>query len=146
MKNLKNHYLLLSLINFLAILVSAYLTYMHFKPELTDICNLSEKWNCDIVNKSVYSEIFGIPVSILGLIAYTAFLTFSIRGLRHDQSKWLPYFLFFVAGGTAFALYLTGIEAFVLRTFCLFCVTQQVLILIELFLAIRLTLLTRKHA
>ena len=146
MKNLKNYYKALSVINFLALLVSAYLTYLHFAPEASDVCNLSEKWNCEIVNKSIYSEIFGIPVSILGLIAYLAFFIFSLRGLRRDQSKWLPYFLFFVAGGTAFALYLTGIEAFVLRTFCLFCVTQQVLILIELGLAIRLTLLTRKHA
>lgn len=146
MANLKKYYWVLVLVNVLAIAATIYLTVMHFKPDLSDFCNISKGWDCEIVNKSIYSTLFGIPVSILGMVAYSAFLIFSIRGLKVDQSKWIPYFLFFVAGGTLFALYLTGIEAFVLRTFCLFCVVQQILILIELGIATKLYLLTKKHA
>jgi uncharacterized membrane protein len=146
MLSMNQIYKTLAVINVLAILTTIYLTYLHFVPEASDICNLSEKWNCEIVNKSIYSELFGIPVSILGMAAYLAFLTFSLLGLRRNLKKWTPYFLAAVAGGTAFALYLTGIETFVLRTYCVFCVVQQILILIELYLAYRLYTLTRRHA
>lgn len=146
MINLKKYYWALVLVNILALAAAIYLTMVHFKPDLSDFCNISEGWNCEIVNKSIYSTLFGIPVSLIGSIAYFAFLIFSIRGLKTDQSKLIPYFLFFVSVGTLFALYLTGIEAFVLKTFCMFCVAQQILILIDLGIAIKLYLLTKKHA
>lgn len=140
----RKHYIALIILNALAIPVTLYLSYLHYEPDASDICVLSEKWNCSIVNKSIYAELFGIPVSILGFVAYVAFLAFAIRGLKHNQNKLVPYFLLAVAGGTAFALYLTGIEAFVLQTFCLFCVIQQILILIELGVATHLYSLIKK--
>jgi uncharacterized membrane protein len=135
-----------TVLNVLAAAVAAYLTYIHYKPALTDFCNFGEKWNCDIVNKSIYAEIFGIPVALLGLLAYLGFLAFSIRGLFKDQTKLVPLYFFALSGSLAFALYLTGIETFVLKTYCLFCVIQQVLILIQWGVALRLYLLTRRHA
>lgn len=140
----RKHYTALAIINLAAMAVATYLTWAHFKPSLTDFCVFGEWWNCDIVNKSIYSEIFGIPVAILGLLAYTAFFIFSIRGLFRDQKKLVPYFLFLVSGGTFFALYLTGIETFMLKTYCLFCVIQQILILIELNIAVKLYQLSKK--
>lgn len=142
----KTIYKVLALLNALAIPITLYLTYLHFEPNASDICVLSEKWNCDIVNKSIYSSIFGIPVSVMGFFAYLSFLVFSIRGLKVDQSKWAGWFLFVVTGGTAFALYLTGIETFVLKTYCLFCVAQQIIILIEWVYAYQLYKLSKAHA
>ncbi|MFA4814592.1 MAG: vitamin K epoxide reductase family protein [Candidatus Gracilibacteria bacterium] len=142
----RKYYLSLVFINVAAALVSAYLIVMHFKPELSDICYLSAKWDCDIVNKSIYSEIFGIPVAILGFLAYSAFLAFALRGLKTDQKKLLPAFLAVLTCALAFAFYLTGIETFVLKTYCLFCVVQQILILLESGVALRLYLLTKRHA
>lgn len=142
----KKHYLSLVLINTAATLVSAYLIVMHFKPDLSDVCHLSAKWDCDIVNKSIYAELFGVPVSILGFMAYLTFLTFALRGLRFDQSKWLKFFLMGLGGSIAFSLYLTGVETFILKTYCLFCVIQQGLILLEGGVALHLYLLTKRHA
>lgn len=142
----RKYYLSLAFINAAALAVSAYLIVMHFKPDLSDVCHLGEKWNCDIVNKSTYAELFGIPVAILGFIAYASFLGFSLRGLKKNQNKLFPLFFLALSGALAFALYLTGIETFVLRTYCLFCVIQQVLILIEWGIALRLYLLTKRHA
>lgn len=127
----RRRYLALTVINALALLVALYLIRMHFKPDLTEVCNLGEKWNCDIVNKSIYSTLFGVPVAIYGALTYAALLAFSLRGIFRNQNAWIPYVLLGLTGALGFALYLTGIEAFVLHTFCLFCVTQQVLILIE---------------
>ncbi len=121
-------------LNILAVPTSIYLTYLHYKPAGGEgsFCNISEKFNCDIVNKSIYSELFGIPVAILGGIAYMLLLIFSIRGLFKDQSKLIPLVYFCVIGATVFTLYLTGIEIFVLKAFCLFCLTLQVIILTQL--------------
>jgi uncharacterized membrane protein len=144
MKNTKKIYASLIGLNLLGALVSLYLSYIHFKPETSTICNFGEKWNCDIVNKSIYAEILGIPVALLGLIAYIGFFIFSVRGLKKDQKKIMPYYLVVLSLGLAFALYLTAIETFVLKTYCMFCVIQQVIILITFGLSIWLSKLTKK--
>lgn len=127
----KKRYIALTLINLLAFAISVYLATLHFKPDLSSVCVISEKWNCDIVNKSTYSLFFGIPVSVLGAFTYLALLAFSIRGFFRNQKKLIPYVFLCLNGAVAFSLYLTGVEAFILKTFCIFCVSQQVLILLE---------------
>lgn len=123
----------------LALPITGYLLYAHYSKEASEFCNFSESFNCEIVNQSIYSELFGIPVSALGLLAYLAMLLVAVRarkvlktGLR---KKFTPEALVktlvvFSALGTLFSLYLTYIEAFVLMTWCIFCVTQQILILL----------------
>ena len=131
-------------LNFLAILITLYLTYMHYKPEASEICMLGETWNCDIVNKSPYAELFGVPVAIFGLIAYS-FLFLAAIGLIRDikfyrylkflrpiRLMWLMFAV--IAVGVLFSGYLTYIELFVLEALCLFCVAQQVIIIIDIFM------------
>ncbi len=127
----RKRHLALVLINLSALLIAGYLTRLHFKPDLSDVCNFSERWNCDIVNKSTYSTLFGVPVAIFGALTYLSLLIFSIRGLYRDQNRLIPYVFLALNGALAFSLYLTGVEAFILKTFCVFCVAQQVLILLE---------------
>lgn len=140
----KTHYKILAVLNFLGMLVSGYLLFIHFEPSLTDICHLGERWNCDIVNKSTYAELFGIPVAGLGLLAYLSFFIFSLRGLWKKQTKLVPWYFLALSLGVAFTLYLTAIETFVLQTYCLFCVTQQIIILIEWAFALSLYKLSKK--
>ena len=128
---ISTHYKLLAGLNFLGMLVSGYLIYIHFEPSLTDFCNLGEQWNCEIVNKSIYAEIWGIPVAVLGFLAYTSFFIFSLHGLKKNQTKLIPWYFLALSLGVAFTLYLTAVETFLLHTYCLFCVTQQIIILIE---------------
>lgn len=141
---MKKTFSFLSVLNFFGILISSYLLYMHFSPEASDFCVLGERWNCDIVNKSIYAEIAGIPVSALGLVAYLSFFAFTLRGTRKDQKKFLPYFFALLSVGLLFTLYLTGIETFVLKTYCLFCVSQQIILLIEWAITLRIYLKFRK--
>ncbi len=143
---LSTRYKILAVLNFLGMLVSGYLIYIHFEPALTDICNISEKWDCEIVNKSIYSEIFGIPVAVLGFLAYTSFFIFSLRGLKKPQGKLVPWYFLVLSMGVAFTIYLTTIESLVLRTYCLFCVIQQIIILIEWGFAWSLFRFTRAEA
>lgn len=138
------HYIILTILNAIAIPATAFLVYLHYQPEASTVCNLGAALNCDIVNKSIYAEIFGIPVAILGLITYLILLFFSIRGFFRNQKKLIPYLTLFTLGGVVFSLYLTYIEAFVLKTYCVFCVTQQIIILIQLGVFTHLWLKTKK--
>ncbi len=134
--------------NFLAILITLYLTYLHYKPESSDWCTFGDYMNCDIVNKSTYAEILGIPVAILGLVAYL-FLFLVGRAMAKNYKfykwwKWLrPFRVFWImfaviAVGVLFSGYLTYIELFVLHALCILCVAQQIIILIELFMMLSL--------
>ncbi|QQR55148.1 vitamin K epoxide reductase family protein [Candidatus Peregrinibacteria bacterium] len=127
----KKHYRVLFVINLLALGIALHLLHLHFRPELGDVCNLGERWNCDIVNKSIYSTLFGLPVAGLGAATYFFLVLFSLRGLYVDQKKAVPWVFAGLTGALAFSLYLTAVEAFVLQTFCIFCMSQQVLILLE---------------
>lgn len=132
MKKTLQSYIQLTTLNLFVIPVTIYLIVMHYKPEASEFCTFGESFNCDIVNKSIYAEIFGIPVSILGLLTYLLLLAFSIRGKFKDQTKLIPYMTAFVAIGFLFSLRLTYIEAFVLHTWCILCVISQIVIFLQL--------------
>lgn len=131
-------------LNFLAILDTIYLTYMHFKPSASEWCKLSDYLDCDIVNKSIYAELFDIPVAILGLLTYLLLfglawiifknirLTQYAKFLRPINLLWFMFVV--VAGGVLFSGYLTYVELFVLHAVCVFCMAQQVIIIIDLFI------------
>jgi uncharacterized membrane protein len=157
MKKTRTLYIVLIALNLIAIAVGLYLFYMHFKPEASTICNLGEALDCDVVNKSPWSKLGGIPgiseipfvrdipVSIMGVFSYLGILLFSVRGLKHEQKKLLPYALGFVVFANLFAIYLTLIEALVLKTFCIFCLTTHTIIILELIVFIRIYLLSKSH-
>ena len=46
--------------------IMAYLTYIHY-ANTQSFCDISETVSCDVVTTSIYSEIFGFPISIMGL-------------------------------------------------------------------------------
>ena len=87
------------------------------------ICGLSG--GCVSVNASPYSEVFGIPVAALGGFMYLLargdplWLGLS-RGPRPASLVALIGFIIALAG-SLFSLYLTAIEAFVLRAYCMWC-------------------------
>ena len=92
-------------------------------------CTIGATFNCDTVNRGAFSEILGIPVALFGVIGYfflaiTAFATMRLR----DRN--LPKLLVAEASlGLAFALYLSGLEAFVIHSWCLLCLSSQIIML-----------------
>lgn len=133
-----------SLLSFLGILVAAYLVYQHYKPAGGSFCNISGYINCDIVNKSIYAEIFGIPVAMLGMLAYGILFAGSLLMRRRAAAPlWL---LIFAGFSLVFSLYLTFVEFFVLRAVCMFCITQQILIFIIFITLLVLWLAHRKSS
>ncbi len=94
------------------------------------LCDLSETFSCDIVNRGPFSDVLGVPVAFIGLIGYAFFALTALLKLRQQEDKTLTWFLFFQTFfGLLFTLYLTGIEAFVLRAWCVVCLGSQAVML-----------------
>jgi len=120
-------------------LVALYLIYLHFRNGGSSFCNINERFNCDVVNRSPYSVFLGIPVSIIGFLGYISFIVIGVAFLTgYDWSKlnaklrpkhlnWLM--LVFAALGVLFSLYLAYIEEFVLHTWCVMCIASLVIII-----------------
>ena len=52
------------------IIVSAVSLERHFAKSASEFCDIGERFNCDIVNRSEYSTVMGIPVAGIGVIGY----------------------------------------------------------------------------
>ena len=94
-------------------------------------CTIGETFNCDLVNKGPYSEIFGVPVALIGVLGYLFLAAAAYLHLRNPNDRGYLVFLFVAAaGGLGFSGYLTGIEAFVLHAWCILCLTSQTIMLL----------------
>jgi uncharacterized membrane protein len=120
---------LLQVVAFLAvcgIAVSSVSLQHHYATSKTSYCEIGETFNCDIVNRSAYSSILGIPVALVGMLGYAAIA--ALVTLYRERRE-TPAVLFAAALlGLAFALYLTYIEGHVLGVWCILCLTSLALI------------------
>ena len=108
------------------IVVSSVSLQHHYAKSKTEFCDIGESFNCDIVNRSQYSEVLGIPVALIGMLGYGALAALATL---YRQRRETPSLI--LAGGVAglgFALYLAYIEARVLAIWCLLCLSSLALI------------------
>jgi len=106
--------------------VSAASLYHHYGTSDTPYCEIGENFNCDIVNRSEYSSLFGIPVAGIGMAGYGLLLVLSTFKRLDDKTP--TRLLMGASIGLAFALYLTYVEAYVLTTWCILCLTSLAMI------------------
>jgi len=120
---------LMSLVAILAvggIVVSSVSLKHHYATSKTEFCDIGNTFNCDIVNRSEYSEILGIPVALIGMVGYAAILGLATV---YRERRETPSLIFAgAAAGLAFALYLTYIEGRVLGVWCIMCLSSLALI------------------
>tara|TARA_Y100000034_G_scaffold114894_1_gene151458 strand:- start:25 stop:486 length:462 start_codon:yes stop_codon:yes gene_type:complete len=145
--------LLLIILSVLAILNSSYLLFLHYTPHDVAFCDPTEAFNCETVNKSIYSTIDGNINHILGtninlpipnaLISIIVFLGIFLLALQIYYNKYIiskKYVILKLKSvlilSFLFALYLVYIEAFVLFSWCLFCIILDVIIILALILAL----------
>lgn len=135
-------FVLVSVLSLAGMGVSAVSLQRHYAKSSSDFCDLSQNFNCDIVNRSEYSEIQGIPVAAMGVAGYAALFLLSTLWKSKPQT---PARLLGVAVvGLAFALYLTYVEAHELKTWCILCLGSQVLIFLIMLLSVIIKLRTAR--
>jgi uncharacterized membrane protein len=105
-------------------ILSAVSLHNHYSASATDYCDLSATFNCDLVNRSTFSELHGVPVALVGMLGYLLLFGLSVR-----PGKWVSIVRFTAAiAGVGFALYLAYVEAYVLAVWCLLCIGSLAMI------------------
>jgi uncharacterized membrane protein len=131
----------LALLSLAGVGVSTVSLQRHFAKSATAFCDFSQKFSCDIVNRSEYSEMFGIPVAGIGVAGYA--LLFVLSTFWRSRAETPTRLLIAALAGLAFALYLTYVEAYVLTTWCILCVGSLVIISLIVLLSIAVKLRSR---
>jgi uncharacterized membrane protein len=83
--------------------------------------------DCAAVNASPYSELAGVPVSLLGLITYILLFALTLVWLRTspDSFSLLALAVFGLsAAGLGFSAWLTYVELFIILAICPWCVSS----------------------
>jgi vitamin-K-epoxide reductase (warfarin-sensitive) len=127
-------FLFIAILSLAGMIVSGISLQRHYAKSATQFCEIGEKFNCDIVNRSEYSTVVGIPVAGIGVAGYAALFLLATLYRSHNET---PIRLLGAAiTGLVFAFYLTYIEAYVLTTWCILCLTSLLLIFLITLLAI----------
>lgn len=93
--------------------------------------------NCESVNTSQYSEIWGIPIALLGAGAYLVIIVLLLLEERSElMREYSPLLVFGLSlVGVLYSIYLTYIEVAVLRAICPYCVISAVVLVLLLVLS-----------
>jgi uncharacterized membrane protein len=116
----------IALLSCAGIVVSAVSLYHHYGSSKSSFCDFGNSFNCDMVNRSIYSTVAGIPVALLGVLGYAVLLCLS--SVYRTKAETPVIFLIVSVVGLSFALYLTYVEASVLAVWCVLCLSSLGLI------------------
>ena len=118
--------------------VAAYLVYaklkLEYDPTFKSACNFGAKLNCDVVQTSEWSTLFGLPIALYGVPTYLGMLWLALMAFRSEPSARDPrapenarkalHLLGGVALATvAYAAWLGYISMTRLGTLCPFCMS-----------------------
>lgn len=110
---------------------SLYLSYIKLAHKESICAGFGQ---CDVVQASSFSQLLGVPIAILGVIAYIALLVIlkneSNPNFIIDNPLMLHFGLTFM--GFIYSAYLTYIEIDVLHAICPFCVLSAIVMTIAL--------------
>jgi protein-disulfide isomerase len=133
-----------AVIGLLGLGLSAYSLKNHLAVKATGasgaICNINQTFSCDAVSNSVYSELFGFPVALLGVGFFAALGVLALLALFTDKNKseYLAgiYGLSFI--GTISSVILGLIAWLGVGAFCLSCIGVYLLTFAQLFMVLKL--------
>ena len=134
----------ISLLAVAGIVISSISLYHHYGTSPTSFCSFGESFNCDMVNRSIYSVFLGVPVAAIGIAGYFGLL--ALATLYRNRAQTPGALLGASLIGLGFALYLTYIEAFVLVVWCMLCMSSLGIILVITIMAFWLFLQSRRVA
>jgi uncharacterized membrane protein len=110
--------------------VATYLTYIHYAG-IKPACTAGQ--SCLKVQTSIWSQVDGVPVALLGLIGYVGILG---SLLAPDREETRVATLGLTVIGVGFSAYLTYRELFSIHAICEWCVSSAVILTLLLIGAI----------
>ena len=127
--------LLLSL-SLVGLFDSLYLWWVYTAPSRPMVCIGG---GCDAVRMSPFAYPMGIPMPIFGVAMYAslALLSFAEPLFRDRQGRIVRMCIAWTSGlGFVASIYLTGVEAFVIHAWCLWCVISAIVVTLIFALAV----------
>jgi uncharacterized membrane protein len=83
--------------------------------------------DCDVIQKSEYADVMGVPIAFLGVLANVACILLWWRQ-RRIRSPWVTAVMFLTAAaGTIYSLYLTSLQLFIVHAVCPWCLLSAML-------------------
>jgi uncharacterized membrane protein len=102
--------------------VAGYLTYVHYAG-ISPVCTTGG--SCEKVQTSVYSELLGMPVALIGLLGYVAILA-TLLARETETTRFVASAL--TLTGFAFSAYLTYREIYSIHAICEWCVSSAIIL------------------
>jgi uncharacterized membrane protein len=128
--------------------LGGYLLLNHYGVSDAGFCKVGTLSDCDLVNRSQYSSILGVPVALMGAAGFVGVGLFASARLLDSRSTLgviaRPALSAAALGGVLVGAYLTAIEVFVLHALCLLCVSSLALFLVVVYAMRRSLLLPRR--
>ncbi len=110
-------------IAFLGFCDATYLTAEHFLNAIPP-CFIVQ--GCDTVTTSVYSKIFGIPVSLLGTLYYLTVLALGLAYVDLKKTWSLKVLHLVTAVGFVMTMWFLYAQAFIIHAWCMYCLFSAV--------------------
>ena len=98
--------------------IAGYLTYVHY-AHVSPICTTG---GCEEVQRSKYAELAGVPVALLGLVAYGAL--FALAWIRGEVAAFAAAIVALI--GAAFSGYLLWAQLGPIGAICQWCLANDV--------------------
>lgn len=126
--------LLLSIVGFL---ISLYLVQNHYAGAAAgSFCDFGETISCSLVNNSVYSELFHVPVALFGALWFVILFSLSWKARKGEEPILAIQFLWSILG-FLFVLYMIYAEI-VLQAICPLCTVLHSIIILTIILSYHL--------
>ncbi len=109
----------------LGFIVCFYLTAVYYTTgEAGEYC--LRGWQCGAVLKSRFSQLFGVPASLVGAVGYAVIIIACIRGGLEKQRSFI---IGLASAGVGISAYLSWAEFFVIQEICPFCLASALIVL-----------------
>tara|TARA_Y100000310_G_scaffold339127_1_gene430847 strand:- start:60 stop:467 length:408 start_codon:yes stop_codon:yes gene_type:complete len=108
-------------LSIIGIVFSTLTIFNHYAVEDSAFC-LTDKGTCDVVNKSIYSTFFGIPLGFFGIFYFIATIYFAGKiYYKKKLAENIDNLIIWTVAGLISVAYLIYVEAVKLYTFCSLC-------------------------
>jgi len=107
----------------LGFLDATYLTIQHY-TQFTLPCTITQ--GCDLVTKSEYSFIMGIPVALLGALYYLAIFLGVYTILETKKYDYLRFVAIATTAGFFFSAWFVYLQFFVIKAICQYCMLSAI--------------------
>jgi uncharacterized membrane protein len=114
--------MIIAILALLGVLIAAYLTLYKLGYIGMLSCSVG---SCERVNSSRWATFLGAPVAAWGLVTYIVLLALALSGLQGAALRATAWFTTLLSGwGVVFSAWLTWLESFVIRGYCIWCLTS----------------------